>query len=160
MGQLDGKIAIITGGTSGIGRRSVERFVEEGATVVFAGRRAELGAEIEGRLGANAVFHRTDVSVEAEVKALVAFTVARFGRIDCLFNNAGGPAPTGGIEGIPIDAAESAMRTLFMSVVAGMKHVAPVMRAQGSGSIINNASVAASRAGYSSSVIYSAEKAR
>ena len=72
MGQLDGKIAIITGATSGIGERTAEVFIEEGATVVLAGRRAELGQAIAARLGQNASFVQADVAVEADVQALRA----------------------------------------------------------------------------------------
>jgi len=159
MGKLDGKVAIITGGTSGIGRRTVEVFVEEGASVVIAARREDLGREIAAALGSRAVFLRTDVTQEADVKAMVAHAVTRFGRLDCLFNNAGGPAPAGGIETIPLDRFDAAIAVLLRSVMLGMKHAAPVMKKQGSGSIINNGSVAGLRAGYSSSIIYGAAKA-
>jgi NAD(P)-dependent dehydrogenase (short-subunit alcohol dehydrogenase family) len=85
--------------------------------------------------------------------------MSRFGRIDCLFNNAGGPAPRGSITSIPVDGFDAAMALLVRSVMLGMKHVSPVMMAQRSGSIINNASIAASQAGFSSSMVYSAAKA-
>jgi NAD(P)-dependent dehydrogenase (short-subunit alcohol dehydrogenase family) len=93
------------------------------------------------------------------VAALVDFAVRKHGRLDVLFNNAGGPGPVGGIETIPLDAAERALAVNFGSVLAAMKHAAPVMMRQRAGSIINNASVAGTRAGYSSSIIYSAAKA-
>jgi NAD(P)-dependent dehydrogenase (short-subunit alcohol dehydrogenase family) len=159
MARLEGKVAIVTGATSGIGRRTAERFVAEGAFVALAGRRAELGAALAAELGAQALFVRTDVAVEADVAALVAATVERWGRVDVLFNNAGGPGQTGGIEGLEVDAFDEAFATNVRSVMLGMKHVAPIMKAQRSGSIINNASVAGSRAGFSSSVAYSATKA-
>jgi NAD(P)-dependent dehydrogenase (short-subunit alcohol dehydrogenase family) len=76
-----------------------------------------------------------------------------------LFNNAGGPAPTGGIETTPVDGFDAAMALLVRSVMLGMKHVAPIMMRQRSGSIINNGSVAARRAGFSSSMTYSVAKA-
>ncbi|MGE0424005.1 MAG: SDR family NAD(P)-dependent oxidoreductase [Reyranellaceae bacterium] len=160
MARLDGKVCIVTGATSGIGRRTVEIFVAEGARVVAAGRRADLGEALQKELGAEHVlFHRTDVTQEAEFKALIDACVAKWGRVDCLFNNAGGPAPVGGIETIPVDGFDAAMASLVRSVMLGMKHVAPVMIRQGGGSIINNGSVAARRAGMSSSMIYSAAKA-
>jgi NAD(P)-dependent dehydrogenase (short-subunit alcohol dehydrogenase family) len=160
MGLLTGKIAIVTGATSGIGRRTVERFVEEGAQVLFCGRRTELGASLEKALGSErARFTQADVTQEADVERLIALCLKTWGRIDCLFNNAGGPAPRGGIESIPVDGFDAAMATLVRSVMLGMKHAAPVMVKQGSGSIINNGSVAAVRAGLSSSMIYSAAKA-
>jgi NAD(P)-dependent dehydrogenase (short-subunit alcohol dehydrogenase family) len=160
MARLDGKVCIVTGATSGIGRRTAELFVAEGARVVAAGRRADLGAALEKELGAERLlFQRTDVTQEAEFKALIEACVAKWGRVDCLFNNAGGPAPVGGIETIPVDGFDAAMASLVRSVMLGMKHVAPVMVKQGSGSIINNGSVAGRRAGMSSSMIYSAAKA-
>ncbi len=160
MEMLKGKVAIITGATSGIGRRSVERFVEEGARVLFCGRRAELGASLEAALGPERCrFMRADVTQEADVERLIAECVKLWGRIDCLFNNAGGPAPQGGIEATPVAGFDAAMATLVRSVMLGMKHAAPVMIKQRSGSIINNGSVAAVRAGLSTSMTYSAAKA-
>jgi NAD(P)-dependent dehydrogenase (short-subunit alcohol dehydrogenase family) len=159
MGRLEGKIAIITGGTSGIGKRAVERFAEEGASVVVAARREAEGQALARALGKTVEFVRTDVAREADVKAVIDLTLDRYGRLDCLFNNAGGPAPVGGIETIPLDGAERAMAVLFGGVLAGMKHTAPIMMRQRSGSIINTASVAGTRAGYSSSMIYAAAKA-
>ena len=160
MELLKGKVAIITGATSGIGRRTVERFVEEGARVLFCGRRAELGASLEAALGAErARFMQADVTQEADMEKLIALCVKTWGRIDCLFNNAGGPSPQGGIEVTPVAGFDAAMATLVRSVMLGMKHAAPVMMKQRSGSIINNGSVAAVRAGLSSSMTYSAAKA-
>jgi NAD(P)-dependent dehydrogenase (short-subunit alcohol dehydrogenase family) len=159
MGKLDGKVAVITGATSGIGLRTAEIFVEEGARVVIAGRRSTEGDAIAERLGAACSFRQTDVTQEEQVRALIDHAMARFGSVDCLFNNAGGPAPTGGIADIPADAFDAALALLLRSVMLGMKHVAPIMRQQGSGSIINNGSIAGSRAGYSSSLVYGAAKA-
>lgn len=159
MGRLDGKIAVITGATSGIGWRTTEIFVAEGAKVIAAGRRAPEGEALANKLGANCVFQQTDVTDEAQMQALIATAVDRFGRIDCLFNNAGGPAQTGGIEGLDVARFDAAMATLVRSVMLGMKHAAPHMRRQGSGSIINNGSVAGHLGGYSSSLVYGAAKA-
>jgi NAD(P)-dependent dehydrogenase (short-subunit alcohol dehydrogenase family) len=160
MGMLTGKIALVTGATSGIGRRTVERVVEEGAQVLFCGRRAELGASLEKAMGSERCrFMKADVTQEADVARLVGACLETWGRIDCLFNNAGGPAPQGGIESIPVEGFDAAMATLVRSVMLGMKHAAPVMVKQGAGSIINNGSVAAVRAGLSSSMVYSAAKA-
>ncbi|MSP76630.1 MAG: SDR family oxidoreductase [Rhodospirillaceae bacterium] len=160
MGRLDGKITIVTGATSGIGRRTVEIFVKEGARVVATGRREELGRSLEASLGKDkCLFVKADATKEAEVKAMVDTCVSKWGRLDCLFNNAGGPSPVGGIEGISVEGFDAAMATLVRSVMLGMKHAAPIMMKQGSGSIINNGSVAARRAGYSTSMIYGAAKA-
>ena len=160
MGRLDGKITIVTGATSGIGRRTAEIFVKEGARVVATGRREELGRSLEAALGKdNCIFVKTDATQEADVKAMFAACLAKWGRLDCLFNNAGGPAPVGGIETVPVEGFDAAMATLVRSVMLGIKHAAPIMMKQGSGSIINNGSIAGRRAGYSTSIIYGAAKA-
>ena len=160
MGRLDGKITIVTGATSGIDRRTAEIFVKEGAKVLATGRREELGRSLEAALGKdNCIFVKTDATKEAEVKAMFEACLAKWGRLDCLFNNAGGPAPVGGIETVPVEGFDAAMATLVRSVMLGMKHAAPIMMKQGSGSIINNGSVAGRRAGYSTSMIYGAAKA-
>ncbi|MGN6311781.1 MAG: SDR family NAD(P)-dependent oxidoreductase [Xanthobacteraceae bacterium] len=159
MGRLDGKVAVITGATSGIGWRTAEIFVAEGAKVVAAGRRAAEGEALAKKLGPNCQFKQTDVTDETQMKALISHAVDKFGRIDCLFNNAGGPAQTGGIEGLDVAQFDAALATLVRSVMLGMKHAAPHMRRQGSGSIINNGSIAGHLAGYSSSLVYGAAKA-
>jgi len=160
MGKLDGKITIITGATSGIGRRTAEIFVAEGAKVLATGRREALGRSLEAQLGKdNCIFVKADATREADVKAMFEACLAKWGRLDCLFNNAGGPAPVGGIETIPVEGFDAAMATLVRSVMLGMKHAAPIMMKQGSGSIINNGSIAGRRAGYSTSMIYGAAKA-
>jgi NAD(P)-dependent dehydrogenase (short-subunit alcohol dehydrogenase family) len=159
MGRLDGKVAVITGATSGIGLRTAEIFVAEGAKIAVAGRRIPEGEALAGRLGANCIFRQTDVTVEEQVASLIKLAVDKFGRLDCLFNNAGGPAQTGGIEGLDVGRFDLAMATLVRSVMLGMKHAAPYMKRQGFGSIINNGSIAGRLAGFSSSIVYSAAKA-
>src|SRR6202158_3752178 len=159
MGRLSGKVAVITGATSGIGLRTAEIFVAEGAKIVVAGRRVPEGEALANRLGATCIFRRTDVTVEDEMRALIGEAVDKFGGIDCLFNNAGGPAQTGGIEGLDVARFDAAMATLVRSVMLGMKHAASHMRRQGFGSIINNGSIAGRLAGFSSSVVYGAAKA-
>ena len=86
-------------------------------------------------------------------------TIELYGRVDCLFNNAGGPAPTGSITSVSVEGFDAAMALLVRSVMLGTKHAGKAMIAQRSGSIVNNASVAAHLAGYSSSMIYGAAKA-
>ena len=159
MARLDGKVAIITGGTSGIGAHTAKVFADEGATVVFCGRRADRGEQIAAELGGDVEFIQADVTVETDVANLVQETIKRHGKLDVMFNNAGGPAPTGSIADLDMDAYHKAMNILLASVALCMKHAAPVMKDQGSGSIINNASVAGHQAGWSSSMIYSAAKA-
>lgn len=159
MGMLDGKVAIITGGTSGIGTSTAELFVAEGAKVVFTGRRKPEGEAVAKRIGAGASFVQADATSEADWQRVMRVTLDRHGRLDVLFNNAGGPAPTGSIESVPVEGFDAAMALLVRSVMLGMKHAAPVMKSQRAGSIINNGSVAAHLAGYSSSMIYGAAKA-
>ena len=157
--RLEDKVAIITGGTSGIGRRTVEVFAEEGAFVLIAARRADDGKDLANRLGDKVDFLQTDVSSETDVKRMIDYAVDRFGKLDCLFNNAGSPAPPGSLATIPLADYENAMSVLLGGVFLGLKHAAPVMCAQSSGSIINTGSVAGILAGYSSSLVYSAAKA-
>ena len=159
MGMIDSKVAIITGATSGIGARTAELFVEEGGSVVFTGRREAEGKALAAKLGAKARFIQADATLEADWKRVIDQTMQAHGRIDCLFNNAGGPSPTGSIASIPVDGFDAAMALLVRSVMLGMKHAAPIMMRQKSGSIINNGSIAGHLAGYSSSMIYSAAKA-
>jgi NAD(P)-dependent dehydrogenase (short-subunit alcohol dehydrogenase family) len=159
MGRLDGKVAVITGATSGIGLCTAEMFVAEGAKVFAAGRRVAEGDALAARLGPNCVFMQTDVTDELQMKSLIDSAVNKFGKLDCIFNNAGGPAQTGGIADLDVARFDAAMATLVRSVMLGMKHAAPHMRAQGSGSIINNGSIAGRLAGFSSSVVYGAAKA-
>jgi NAD(P)-dependent dehydrogenase (short-subunit alcohol dehydrogenase family) len=159
-GRLQDKLCIITGATSGIGERGVAMFVAEGATVVFSGRRVLEGKAIEGRFAAGqALFVQADVTKEADVKSLVDTTVSKFGRIDCFWANAGGPGPTGGIGGIDSEDYRACIAVNLDSVMFGMKHAGPVMASAGKGSIINTASIAGLRAGYSSSIVYAASKA-
>jgi NAD(P)-dependent dehydrogenase (short-subunit alcohol dehydrogenase family) len=158
MGALDGKVAIITGGTSGIGARTAELFVAEGAKVVVAGRRQAEGEALAKQLGAAALFARTDVTREADIKALIEQTLARFGRLDCLFNNAGNPGRLAPIAELDMAHFDTVIATHVRGVVLGMKYAAPAMIRQGSGSIINTGSIAGLRAGYSAHS-YSAAKA-
>jgi NAD(P)-dependent dehydrogenase (short-subunit alcohol dehydrogenase family) len=159
MGRLDGKVAVITGATSGIGLRTAEVFVAEGAKIVIAGRRVPEGEALAKKLGPNCIFLQTDVTSEEQMRALIGLAVEKFGRLDCLFNNAGGPAQTGGIEGLDAARFDAGMATLVRSVMLGMKYAAPHMRRQGSGSIINNGSIAGRLGGYSTSLVYGAAKA-
>lgn len=141
--RLADKITIITGATSGIGEATARRFIEEGATVVLAGRSDDKGEALAKELGERAVFKRTDVMKESDIAALVDFTVEKFGRLDCLFNNAGAGDRT---TCESFDEAEFAriMRLLIGAPAFGIKHAARVMKETG-GSIINNASIAGHR---------------
>src|SRR5262245_41282850 len=156
-GRLAGKVTIVTGATSGIGEATARCFVEQGATVILAGRGVDKGQQLAKELGARAVFQQADVMREADTAALVDFAVQRFGRLDCLFNNAGASTP-GNVLDITEEQFASGVRLLVGSVVFGIKHAARAMKQNGGGSIINNASVAGHRYGQGS-ILYSASKA-
>ena len=156
-GRLAGKVAIITGATSGIGAATARCFAAEGAQLVIAGRTVDKGEALAHELGPNVVFKRADVMHEAEIAAVVDAALAKFGRLDCLFNNAGAATP-GTLEGVTEQEFSYAMQLLVGSVVFGIKHAARVMKPQQGGSIINNASIAAHRGGQGG-VLYSTAKA-
>lgn len=156
-GRLEGKVALITGGTSGIGEATVALFVREGARVLFTGRNAEKGAEQAAALGENAAFFQADVRREAEIEASVKQALERFGRLDALFNNAGGPTRGDATTFTEADFRD-AIDLLLGSVLYGIKHAAPIMKAQGRGAIINNASVASLRT-HMGGYLYSIAKA-
>jgi NAD(P)-dependent dehydrogenase (short-subunit alcohol dehydrogenase family) len=158
MSRLAGKIALVTGGGSGIGEATVRLFVAEGASVVIADIQDERGSRVAEELGARARYLHADVSREADVHAAVAETVQRFGRLDCMFNNAGYGGVGGRIAEVPVAGFDETMAVLVRGVFVGMKHAAPVMKGQGSGSIISTASVAGLVTGLGPHV-YSAAKA-
>ena len=141
-GRLAGKVAIVTGGNSGIGASTVEMFVAEGARVVIAARGEEAGQALAQRLGENAMFQRTDVSVETDVKALVEATMAKWGRVDVLFNNAGIGQFFVPVEEFTMEDFDTLFKANLASCFLGIKYAVPIMKQQGGGSIINNGSTA------------------
>lgn len=155
--RLKDKVTIITGATSGIGEATARRFVAEGARVVIAGRSEDKGQALADELGDGAYFHRTDVMQESDMAGLVDAAVERFGRLDCLFNNAGAGDRTTP-ESVTEEDFNRIMRLLTGSVVFGIKHAARVMKANGGGAIINNSSIAALRYGQGG-YLYSGAKA-
>lgn len=158
MERLKGKVAVITGGASGIGEASVRRFVEEGAKVVIADLQDAKALKIVDELGGAAVYQRTDVSQEADIIALMKRAVDEFGGLDCVFNNAGVGGASGSILETPVEEYEFTMRILVRSVFLGIKHGAATLLEHGGGTIINTSSVAGFRAGFAHH-IYSAAKA-
>jgi NAD(P)-dependent dehydrogenase (short-subunit alcohol dehydrogenase family) len=158
MGKLDGKVAVITGGASGIGKATVRLFVNEGARVVFGDVLDDQAEMLVKELGPSAVFQHTDVAREEEIESLISLAVKRFGRLDCLFNNAAIGGAGGMIEEIPTLGFDVTIAVNFRSVYFGMKYAAPVMKKQRSGTIISTASVAGQRTGYGGH-LYSACKA-
>lgn len=144
---LEGKVAVVTGGTSGIGACTAEVFVANGAKVVIAGRRQDRGKKLAEKLGDAASFKPTDVSVEADVKAMIGHAVDRFGRLDCLMNNAGRGSQFAAIADVDLEQFDAVIAVHLRAVLAGMKYAARIMAVQGTGSIINVASVNGVRAG-------------
>ena len=161
MTPFTGKVALITGGTAGIGRATAFAFAERGANVVVAGRREAEGAEtvaLMQKAGANGLFVRTDVTIESELAALVARTQEHFGRLDFAFNNAGvGGEGRGGIAA-PGEIYDRIMNINTRGVFFSMKHQIPAMLRSGGGAIVNNASILGLRPA-AGSAIYSASKA-
>jgi NAD(P)-dependent dehydrogenase (short-subunit alcohol dehydrogenase family) len=141
---FEGKVVLVTGGTSGIGKATAIAFARDGAKVVLSGRREKEGAQVVAeikKLGGDAAFVRADVAKDADVKAMVKFTVDKFGKIDIAFNNAGVEWKG------PLDQAnEAEYRRVFdinvWGVLNSMRHEIPVMLKTGGGAIVNTSSVA------------------
>lgn len=144
MGQLDGKIVIVTGATSGIGKTCSELFALEGASVVLVGRTEENGKRIEAEILArkqNALFVRCDVTQEDSVQRMVDKVVARFGRVDALFNNAGLFLPSVELDQIELDAWKQTFDVNLNGYFLVTKYAKPhLLRTRGV--ILNNASIA------------------
>lgn len=140
--RLEDKVAVVTGAASGIGEGTARRFVEEGAKVVIADFQPEAGAALADELGDDAVFHHTDVTVEANVAAAVDLAVDTWGRLDCMFNNAGIVGAVGPISQTSNEAWSGTIDVLLHGVFYGIKHAARIMGPQGSGSIISTSSTA------------------
>jgi NAD(P)-dependent dehydrogenase (short-subunit alcohol dehydrogenase family) len=162
--RLEGRVAVVTGGASGMGRATVQRFLAEGAAVLVADYNADSGeatvaAARDAGFGERVRFVRTDVADEDQVAAMIDAAVDAFGRLDVVFNNAG----VGGAIGPLVETSEAdfdyTMAVLCKGVFFGMKHAARRLRARGEGgSIINTASVAA-LSGDAGPLVYSAAKA-
>ncbi len=161
MYDLKGKVAIITGGASGMGRAASILFAQHGANVVLADLNAQSGEEVAklaSESGNKALFQRTDVSLEADVAALVARATKAFGRLDIMFNNAGIGGAVGPLEGISVEDWDRTQAVCLRGVFLGMKYAVAPMRAAGGGSIISTASIAGID-GYPNLHAYSAAKA-
>ena len=159
MKTFEDKVVLITGGTSGIGRATAVAFAREGARVVVAGRRENEGAQTVALIeeaGGQGLFVPTDVSLEADVAALVARTLDAFGRLDCAFNNAGVMdfAP---ITEVSLEAIERVLAVNVRGVALCMKHQIPALLGSGGGSIVNTASFLGLRPS-ANSAIYNASK--
>jgi NAD(P)-dependent dehydrogenase (short-subunit alcohol dehydrogenase family) len=161
MGQLDGKVAVITGAASGMGKAAALLFSREGAHVVLADLNVaggEATAEEASAAGQKCVFQRTDVSAEPDVAALVARALSEFGRLDVMFNNAGIGGALGSIADIAVEDWDRTQAVCLRGVFLGIKHAIAPMRANGGGSIVSTASTAGID-GYSGLHAYCAAKA-
>jgi NAD(P)-dependent dehydrogenase (short-subunit alcohol dehydrogenase family) len=158
MKEFEDKVAVITGGASGIGEATARLMVAEGGRVVIADMQVDRGRTLANELGPSALFAQCEVRQEDQVKAAVDSAVATWGRLDCMFNNAGFGGVLGKIEDVSVEEFDMTMDVLVRGVFLGMKHAIPAMKRQGHGSIINTASIAGVTAGRGP-MVYSAAKA-
>ena len=144
--ELGGKVAIVTGGASGLGRGMVERFAAEGARVVIADLNVDLGKELAESLGPSALFRAVDVSDPDDVRGLVEFTLNSFGGLHVMVNNAG-VSGTMHRSFLDDDLADfnRVMGVNVLGVLAGTTHAARHMATAGGGSIINVSSISGIR---------------
>jgi NAD(P)-dependent dehydrogenase (short-subunit alcohol dehydrogenase family) len=156
--RLDGKVAVITGGVSGIGLGTVELFVAEGAQVVAADIQDEKGRMLEQRFGGQVRYAHCDVTLEADIAAAVGLAKTEFGGLDILFNNAGISDGMRTIAEIEAERWSWIFDVLVRGPALGMKYAAPLMVERGAGSIINTASIAGMQAGWGP-IAYSSAKA-
>jgi len=157
MGKLDNKISIVTGGGSGIGEATAKLFAAEGARVVIADIEDEGGNRVKREIGSAADFCRTDVSAPTQVEAMIKFTLARFGRVDVLFNNAFATT-MGPVGEMPIEGWHKTLAVTLSGVFYGMRYALPQLLAQGGGAIVNTASISGLGGDYGAGA-YNAAKA-
>jgi len=160
MGKLNGKVAVITGAASGMGRATALRFAKEGAAVVLTDLNSHGGEEAVAECaaaGGKAVFQRTDVTGEADIQAAIGRATREYGRLDIMYNNAGVAGAIGPIEKVTAQDWDRSISVLLRAVFFGMKYSIPEMRKVGGGSIITTASVAGLR-GVGYLAAYSAAK--
>ena len=147
--RLDGKVAVITGGASGIGACTAERFIQEGAKVVLGDIQVDLGNKVADQLGDSADFFKCDVTSEDDMSGLIDFANdTHGGKVDIMMNNAGVVGARGPITQIPIEEFEATIQIHLIGTFLGIKHAAQTMKEHGSGSIINLASTAGVNGGW------------
>jgi NAD(P)-dependent dehydrogenase (short-subunit alcohol dehydrogenase family) len=138
--RLENQVAVVTGGARGIGAGIVRRFVQEGARVVFSDLLKEKGKGLEEELGKNVAFYRADATSVSDTEALMNFAVERFGRLDCVVNNAGAGGEGGPITETSVEGFDRSIALLLRGTFLGIKYGVP--RMQSGGTIINISSVA------------------
>jgi len=156
-GRLEGRVALITGGVSGIGLGTVELFAKEGACVVAADLQDEKGAMLEKRFDGRIRYAHCDVTSEKDIANAVKLAADQFGGLDILFNNAGHGGAPGLVSEVDVEAWDATFALLVRGPAVGMKHAMPLMVERGGGSIINTASIAGLQAGFGP-LAYSAAK--
>jgi NAD(P)-dependent dehydrogenase (short-subunit alcohol dehydrogenase family) len=145
MNTFAGKVALVTGGSSGIGRAAAIKFGERGARVVVANRREKEGeetVEMVKKAGGEGMFVQTDVRIASQVENMVNQTVKKYGRLDIAFNNAGIGGKMARLIRMPEEIFDEVVDTNLKGVWLSMKYEIPVMQRQGGGVIINNSSIA------------------
>jgi NAD(P)-dependent dehydrogenase (short-subunit alcohol dehydrogenase family) len=160
MSEFTGKVALITGGNAGIGRATAIEFAKHGAKVVISGRRQKEGHEVIAEikaLGGEAIFVRSDVSKESDVKAMIERTLATFGRLDFAFNNAGVEETLTPLPDQTEETYDQIMDINVKGVWLSLKHEIPAMLKTGGGAIVNNSSIAG-LVGFAMAPVYVASK--
>jgi len=158
-GRVSGKVAVITGAASGLGEATARLMHAEGASVILTDIQDDRGRRVAAELGDRARYLHCDVTAEADVAGAVDTAVREFGRLDCMFNNAGIIGAHGGIDEIPLEEYEFTMAVLLRSVFLGLKHAARVMKPQRSGVILNTTSIGGLQGGLGPHVYVAAKGA-
>jgi NAD(P)-dependent dehydrogenase (short-subunit alcohol dehydrogenase family) len=143
---MENQVAVVTGGARGIGAGIVRRFVDEGARVVVSDLLNEKGQALQEELGKNVAFYRADSMSPSDIEALMNFAVERFGKLDCVVNNAGAGGEGGPIAETSVEGFDRSIALLLRGPFLGIKYGVP--RMQSGGTIINIASVAGLTGGY------------
>jgi NAD(P)-dependent dehydrogenase (short-subunit alcohol dehydrogenase family) len=160
MSEFTGKVALITGGNAGIGRATAIEFAQHGAKVVITGRREKEGHEVIAEikaLGGEAIFAKTDVSKESDVKAMIERTLETFGRLDCAFNNAGIEETLTPLSNQTEETYDQIMDINVKGVWLSLKHEIPAMLKTSGGAIVNSSSIAG-LVGFAMAPVYVASK--
>jgi NAD(P)-dependent dehydrogenase (short-subunit alcohol dehydrogenase family) len=144
--RLENQVAVVTGGTRGIGEGIVRRFVEEGARVIFSGRSSEKGKALEEELSPNVAFYQADAASASDTESLMNFAMEKFGKLDSVVNNAGVVGEGGPIAGTSVEGFNQSIALLLGGTFLGIKYAVPFL--QTSATIINIASVASLVGGY------------
>ena len=158
MGRLKNKVAVITGGCSGIGLGAVEVFAAQGAKVFVGDIDDQAGAALAARFDGQVAYQHCDVMDERQIEALMSGAVAKFGGLDIVFNNAGAGGTPSRMEDMTGEGWDQTQNLLLRSVALGIRYAIPHMKARGGGSIVNTASIAGTQAGYGP-IAYSVAKA-